>query len=215
MKLSRRRLLLLVSVLFLGSLGFCESASRPAAPAGWKTERWQAGFGSWGRGGFGVAYDLQMPQAYDFRQKCGTAWISDDADGPEFAIRLSFRPVAKDRQDDFDDYLAHDGAQNYQRAPSSIAFGKKATERFAGEQLSRLNFELGNVRFLESAGESAAQAGTVRGFWLDGGRLSIISDLRDPQRFAVNERIVASARRTTGYGLLDLLQDDVPGLLGC
>lgn len=104
MNVSRRKPVLLLALLSASVLGFCEIATRPAAPAGWKTERWEAGFGSWSRGGFGVAYDVQMPNAYDFQQKCGTAWISDNVDGPDFTIRMSFRPRPKDRQDDFNDY---------------------------------------------------------------------------------------------------------------
>ncbi len=214
-KFSRGKLLLLVSVLSVAGLGFYWTASRPAAPAGWKTERWQAGFGSWGQGGFGVAYDIQMPNAYDFQQKCGTAWISDDVDGPDFAIRLSFRPAPKDRQHDFDDFLTHDSTRYYDVSPSSIKIDEKSPYSFAAEQMSRQNFALENVRFLEPPDESSAQHGTVRGFWLDGRNLSIISDMRDPKRLAINERIVASARRVSGYGMLDLVSDSIPGLLGC
>ena len=215
MNVSRRKPVLLLALLSASVLGFCEIATRPAAPAGWKTERWEAGFGSWSRGGFGVAYDVQMPNAYDFQQKCGTAWISDNVDGPDFTIRMSFRPRPKDRQDDFNDYLAHDASQNYQADRSSISFSQTSSFRFGSEPVSRLNFELKNVRFLEDAAGAPAKSGTVRGFWLDGRNLSIIADLRDPERFAVNERIVASARRVSGYGLLDLIRDDIPGLLGC
>lgn len=215
MKFSRRKLLLLVSVLSVAGLGVYWNAARPAAPAGWKTERWEAGFGSWGRGGYGVAYDIQIPNAYDFQQKCGTAWITDDVDGPDFAIRLSFMPVPKDRQHDFEDFLTHDIIRNYEVNPSSIKIGEKSPFRFAAEQMSRLDFRLDNVRFLESPDESSARHGTVRGFWLDGHNISIISDMRDPKRFAIDERIVASARRVSGYGVLDLARDSIPGLLGC
>ena len=56
-------------------------------PPGWKTERWQAGFGSWASGGYGVAYDISMPKDYSFQQKCGNAWVSDDPD--EFRLQRS------------------------------------------------------------------------------------------------------------------------------
>jgi hypothetical protein len=183
------------ALLALGLLAACATPG-PPAPPGWKTERWQAGFGSWAQGGLGVAYDLHMPRDYAFQQKCGTAWIADAADGPEFAIRLSFAPNAIDRQRDFETYLKEDATRS---SDAPIVFERKTAYAVGGQPFERENFTLG----------------TARGFWLDGPSLSIIADLRDPRDAATDERIVASLRRVTGYGWSDLLSRRIPGLLGC
>jgi hypothetical protein len=53
--ITRRWFLILLTALVLGDYGRNLWMMERGTPPGWKTERWQAGFGSWARGGYGVA----------------------------------------------------------------------------------------------------------------------------------------------------------------
>jgi hypothetical protein len=79
---------------------------------------------------------------------------------------------------------------------------------------SRLDFTLDGAKV--AAGEAGRDsAGPVKGFWLDGDKLSIISDLREDEGAAINERIIGTVRKASGYGVTELLARSIPGLLGC
>src|SRR5580698_1490906 len=108
-KMSRRTFLFLLAglVALLGAFDFGRhGATRPALPPGWKTVRWEAGFGSWCCGGYGVAYEISIPENYVFDQKCGTAWINADTDeGHDFLIKLVFDPGRKFSVSDFDNFM--------------------------------------------------------------------------------------------------------------
>ncbi len=208
-------MLIALALIAVADYGCSERTMRYGEPAGWKTERWQAGFGSWGSGGYAVAYDISMPANYHFMQKCGAAWISDDTEGPDFDIRLSFLTVPQDRQYDFQTYLKEDAGRYYEKDPSLLIKGSATTASFAGDKMSRVELKLENVQFLDDDAGGDPKSGDAKGFWLEGDKLSVISDLRDPQRLAINERIVASARKTKGYTLTDLIGRTIPGLLGC
>ncbi len=213
-----RRIFLLLLLAFLGvDFAVGHFIGRSGTPSGWKTERWQAGFGSWGTGGFGLAYDISMPKEYDFVQKCGQAWVGQDDDEDDFMIKLSFMSDSKEGDDDFDDYMKSDA----QRA--AIGFGKSlgdietrnAIEVTMGAfRFSRIDLAIKNAR-IDQSQKKSSKIETVRAFRLKGDKLHIIANFRDPELLAVNERIVGSLRRARGFGLVDLLVGAIPNLLGC
>jgi hypothetical protein len=209
MNITRRRLLLVLGLLAAADYGRSLLVMRAGEPPGWKTERWQAGFGSWASGGYGVAYDISMPKDYDFQQKCGIAWITDDVDGPDFDARLSFLPDPKDRKRDFEAYLKEDAGRYYEADGSAVKISAKPNFSAGGLQLSRLDFTLDNAKAPD------AGSGRATGLWLEGEKLSIIADLRDRERSEINERIVGSIRKASGYGFTELLARTIPGLMGC
>jgi hypothetical protein len=215
MKFTRRRFLLLSAVVVGGAFGVAWLTPHPAMPDGWKSEHWEAGFGSWGSGGYGVAYDIQMPKEYDFSQKCGTAWIADGTDGPEFAVRLSFAPNPATRLSDFQDYLSTDGPRNYDVPRTAIRLTAPTEYAIGPEAFARTNIHLDHARWYPEADGEPAKFGPVDGFWLDGSRLSVIADLRDARRAAIDERIVASLQRSRGWAFFDLIGGGIPFLNGC
>jgi hypothetical protein len=211
---NRRQFLLIAAALAALDYGRSVVVMRAGEPPGWKTERWQAGFGSWGRGGFRVAYDISMPETYDFQQKCGRAWITDDTDDSDFSVRLSFSPTAKDRELDFNDYLKEDAGGNNEADFAALKMGEPANFRIGELEFSRLDFTRNDAKSTDDAG-GKPRVGSVRGFRLQSGQLSIIADMRDSERAAIDERIVGSIRRAAGHGLTELLAGTIPGLLGC
>jgi hypothetical protein len=153
-----------------------------------------------------------MPKEYDFQQKCGSAWVSDDSDESDFSTRLTFRPDSADRQDDFEVYLKEDAGRNYERGPTAVKMGAKTNVKVGEFRFSRLDFTLDAAKARYA--ERPTQAGPARGFWLEGDKLSIIADLRAPELAAINERIVGSIRKARGYGFTELLAGTIPGLMG-
>jgi hypothetical protein len=208
-------LLLMLGALAAADYGRSMLVMRAGEPPGWKTERWQAGFGSWARGGYGVAYDISMPREYDLQQKCGTAWISGEQDDSDFSIRLSFRPDQKDRQNDFEAYLKEDAGRNYEGDRSALKMATKNNVKVGEFRFSRLDFTLDGAKFAAAEAGQGAEAGALKGFWLDGDRLSIISDLREAEAAAINERIIGTVRKASGYGVTELFARSIPGLVGC
>ena len=215
MNVTRRRILIMLAFIAVADYGCSDRLQRAEEPPGWKTERWQAGFGSWGSGGYGVAYDISMPKEYDFQQKCGSAWVSDDPDESDFSARLTFRPDPADRQDDFKVYLKEDAGRNNEGGPTAVKMGAKINVKVGEFRFSRLDFTLDASKAPHAEPGRPTQAGPARGFWLEGDRLSIIADLRDLEGAAINERIVGSIRKARGYGFTELLAGTIPGLLGC
>ena len=215
MNITRRRLIMILALLAAADYGRSVIMMGMGTPPGWKTERWQAGFGSWASGGYGVAYDISMPKEYDFQQKCGSAWVSDDSDESDFSTRLTFRPDSADRQDDFKVYLKEDAGRNYDSGPTAVKMGAKANVKVGEFRFSRLDFTLDASKAPGAEPGRPSQAGPARGFWLEGDKLSIIADLRDPERAAINERVVGSIRKARGYGFTELFAGTIPGLMGC
>jgi hypothetical protein len=122
---SRRTLLLLLLALLSFDFGVSQYGMKHDTPAGWKTERWQAGFGSWCCGGYLVAYDISIPSDYYFAQKCGNAWVvNDDAMVDDFLIELSFFGTSSSQygDKDFDDYLRSGAVR------SADSFGRHVSE---------------------------------------------------------------------------------------
>ena len=212
---TRRRFLILLALLAFGDYGRNLFMMNERTPPGWKTVRWQAGFGSWARGGYGVAYDISMPKDYDFLQKCGRGWIADDFDGAEDDIRFSFSPSEKDREDEFALYKKEDVGVLHDVNPSTLKIDAKVASNIGKMRFDRTRFTLVDANIRAERVEETAPEGPASGFWLSGEKLSIISDLRDPAREAINERIVASMRRANGYGFTELVFGTIPGLLGC
>jgi hypothetical protein len=188
---------------------------RAGTPPGWKTERWQAGFGSWSSGGYGVAFDISMPDDYRFEQKCGTAWIADDLSGPEFVDRLAFRPTREARDADFDAYLKEDAPLHFGDDPSALKMAAKSNVVIDNQPFSRLELSLNTSKVAEETDDEPASPGPYRGFRLQNEKLSIISDLRDPKRAEISERVIASLRKARGYGFAELFFATIPGLVGC
>ena len=120
----------------------------------------------------------------------------------DFSIRLSFRPDQKDRQNDFDAYLKEDAGRNYEGDRSAVKMAAKNNVKIGEFRYSRLDFTLDGAEV--AAGEARREsAGPVKGFWLDGDKLSIISDLREAEGAAINERIIGTVRKASGYGVTD------------
>jgi hypothetical protein len=206
---------MLLAALLLGDYGRSLWMMERGTQPGWKTERWQAGFGSWARGGYGVAYDISMPKDYSFQQKCGSAWIGDDFDGTDFDIRFTYSPQERDRRADFALYRHEDLGHGYEIDASSVKMDAPSPLIFGKIRFDRTNLIVDEVKTRVEDADEAAPPGPAKGFWLSGEGLSIIADLRDPAGAAVNERIVASIRKANGYGLTELIFGTVPGLLGC
>lgn len=185
-----------------------------AGPPGWKTARWEAGFGSWASGGYGVAYNISMPQSYDFQQKCGKAWISSPDVAGDFSIQFSFVPGPAFEDSDFNEFMKSDArraAAELGKSAGDIELGKAADFDVGALHFSQVDLAIRNAR-LE---DDAAKIGTARAFRLKGGRLDIIADFGGPEAFAVNERIVGTMRRARGFGLVELMLGAIPNLLGC
>ena len=212
---SRRGILLLI-LLFLGlNFGVHHFLGRPEPPVGWKVERWEAGFGSWGAGGFGVAYDIAMPREYALTQKCGIAWITgDDEDSPEdFRVKLSFAPTSEAQESEFAEYMNSDAAHAAYylgRTAADIAVGAPAP--FA---VGALRFQRRDLILPRANIDRGSETAPARGFYLAGERLAIVADLQGEASAEVNERIVGSLRRVRGVGFTDLLIGAIPNLLGC
>ena len=209
--LSRRSVLLLILLLLGLDFGAGRLSGRPRPPAGWEVERWEAGFGSWANGGFGVAYDIALPRGYTLAQKCGTAWVNgDDPDAPEdFRIKLMFAPARAVQEAEFAEFMksdAADAARDLGRTAADIAVSNPAP--FA---VGALNFRRRDLT-LPVAGSETAPA---RGFYLVGESLAIFADLQRASDAGINERIVGSLHRARGVGLTDLLMGAIPNLLGC
>ncbi len=188
MNISRRQMLIILALLAPGIYGGSEFFKRIGAPPGWRNERWEAGFGSWARGGFGVAYHMSVPDQYHFLQKwqCGQAWISDDL-LDDFSIRFSFCPNKKEQENDFADYMKYNGTQ------TPLRLGQQSNIIINGTKFSRLDFTADSFPYLEEVNEKPDIV--VKGFWLTSDTISIISALRDPKRLTINERIVASIKK--------------------
>jgi len=213
---TRRWFLLLVALLLGLDFGVGRLLGH-AEPPGWKTERWQAGFGSWASGGYGVAYNISMPKDYDFQQKCGKAWISSADPNGDFTIQLSFLPGPAFDDTDFNEYMKSDAlhaASSFGKSPNDIEIGKATDFNIATLHFSRVDLTIENVRFDEDP-EKTVTLVTARAFRLKGSKLDIIADFDGPEHFAVNERIVQSIRPARGFGLVDLLIGTIPNLLGC
>jgi hypothetical protein len=213
---TRRNVLLLILVLLGLDFGFSRY-SRPAAPEGWKVERWEAGFGSWAQGGFGVAYDIALPRDYGFSQKCGSAWIVGDDDSSEdFRIKLTFAPSPAVRDSEFAEFLRSDAAHmasELGRAAADLQIGAPTPFAIGALRFSRRDVTLPSARFEGENG--ATKTGTARGFSLGNENLVILADLQGEPAASVSERIVGSLRHARGVGLFDLLTGAIPGLLGC
>ena len=214
--ITRRTFLLLVLLLLGLDFGIGHFLGR-AEPPGWTTQRWEAGFGSWASGGYGVAYNISMPKDYDFQQKCGKAWISSPDVAGDFTIQLSFLPSAKFEDTDFNEYMKSDAphaASSFGKSPNDIEIGKPADFDVAALHFSRIDLTIKNAR-LDDDAENSSKIMTARAFRLKGSRLDIIADFSGPDLFAVNERIVQSIRPARGFGLVELMLGAIPNLLGC
>jgi hypothetical protein len=219
-RFSRRKFLLLL--LSLLSLDWVVSQYRMAqgAPAGWKTERWQAGFGSWCCGGYLVAYDISIPKEYDFMQKCGKAWISNDDDViDDFLIKLAYFGTSSPRYDeqDLDDYLktgAAHSAESLGWHTSDIHISAERSYNVGALRFSRSDILLGGETH-SPAGQEKTTGSPARGFRLKGSGMSIIAELNSPQIDEVNEKIIRSMRPVKGFGIFDALTGSVPFLNGC
>lgn len=219
--LSRRRFLFLLLALL--SLDWAVSQYRMAqgAPAGWKTVRWQAGFGSWCCGGYLVAYDISIPKEYDFTQKCGKAWVAnDDSVIDDFLIEFSYFGTASSQyaEKDFDDYLktgAAHSADSFGRRASDIRVSDERSYDIGALRFGRSDILLGGETPLSAQERQKTAGSTARGFRLKGSGMSIISELNSPQIDEVNEKIVRSMRPVKGLGLFDAMTGSVPFLNGC
>ena len=213
-----RRLFLLLAALLLGlDFGVSHFMGRSVVPPGWKTERWQAGFGSWGFGGHGLAYDISIPPDYAFTQKCGTALITSGDDNADFIIKLYFVTSQKDKDTDFDEYMktdAQQAASDFGSSPNDIEMGNAMDFNVAAVRFSRVNLSMKNAH-LDPDRDEVSAIGTVRAFHLKSEKVGIIANFGSPKHFAVNERIVRSMSRVRGFGLIDLLVRGIPNLLGC
>ena len=167
MNITRRKLIMILALLAAADYGRSAIMMGMGTPPGWKTERWQAGFGSWASGGYGVAYDISMPKEYDFQQKCGSAWVSDDRDESDFSTRLTFRPDSADRQDDFEVYLKEDAGRNYEGGPTAVKMGAKTNVKVGEFRFSRLDFTL-DAANAPRCRSDPRRTGPARGFWLEG-----------------------------------------------
>jgi hypothetical protein len=209
-----RRAFLVFVLLLLGlDFGVEFFLISPKPPPGWRIERWQAGFGSWGTGGYGVAYDVTMPADYDFRQKCGSAWIQGPESPGDYDVKLQFTPEPGDTDYEIATFLKTDSAQaagDFGRHASDVAIGAPAPFAIGPLRFSRRDLTLTGARIEGLAGET-----TARGFTLVGENMAVLADLRGPQQAATVEQIVGSLRRARAVGLLDLLAGTIPGLLGC
>ena len=213
--LSRRAFLLLLLALLSLDFGVSEYRMRHETPPGWKTVRWQAGFGSWCCGGYGVAYDIAIPKGYEFSQKCGKAWVTDDdAMLDDFLIEFSFFGTSRSQFDemDYENYLKTGAVRSAQ------SFGRRATDIETG---AATPYDAGALRFYRSVislrGEVPPSVSTVlaRGFRLKGDSMSIIGELNTPQVDDINDKIIRSMRLVHGFGLFDALAGSVPFLNGC
>jgi hypothetical protein len=156
-----------------------------------------------------------MPKDYTFQQKCGSAWIGDNFEGPDFDIHFSYRPEEKDRQADFALYKKEDLGHGYENDASSVKVDPPSPLVLGKMRFDRTYFTLDSAKPEGDDKEEAASADPAKGFWLSGEKLSIIADLRDPAGAAINESIVASMRRANGYGFTELFFGTIPGMLGC
>jgi hypothetical protein len=219
--LSRRKFLFLLLALLSLDFGVSEFRMKHGAPADWKTERWQAGFGSWCCGGYMVAYDISMPKDYDLTQKCGKAWVESDKAIDEFLIEFSFFGTASPRYDDktFADYLktgAVRSAESFGRRPSDIEVGTARPYDIGLLRFSRSDISLDGETQVAAAEDVKKQKPfAAGGFHLKGNGMSIISELNSPAIEDVNERIIRSMRRVGGFSLIDAMAGSVPFLNGC
>jgi len=212
--LSRRNFLLLILLLLGVDFGVGRFL-RPAPPPGWRIEHWEAGFGSWANGGFGVAYDVAVPPEYSLTQKCGAAWIAGgDDDAPEdYRVKLSFAPTPAAQRSQFAEYMKSDAprtASDLGRSAADIELGDPAPFNAGALGFSRRELLLRGARF-----DNPPRTATARGFYLTGEKLAIVADLQSGSAAAINERIVRSLRRSRGVGLTELLLGALPNLFGC
>jgi hypothetical protein len=204
--LSRRKFLLLLLALL--SLDFGVSQYR-MEPPGWKTERWQAGFGSWCCGGYLVAYDISIPKDYDFTPKCGKAWVvTDDAMIDDFLLQFSFFGTSRSPYDDkdFDDYLkigAAHSAQSFDRRASDIDVDTARPYSVGALRFSRSDILLSGEAQSSAQERKKLEVYTARGFRLKGSGMSIISESDSPPIDDVNEKIIRSMPPVKGLGLFD------------
>jgi len=219
--LSRRKLLLLLLALLSLDFGVSQYRMEHGAPSGWKTERWQAGFGSWCCGGYLVAYDISIPKDYDFTQKCGKAWIvNDDAMIDDFLIEFSFFGMSPSQHgdNDFDDYLkvgAVHSAESFGRRASDIDVDTARPYNVGALRFSRSDILLSGEAQSSAQERKKLEVFTARGFRLKGSGMSIISELNSPPIDEVNEKIIHSMRPVKGFGLFDAMAGSVPFLNGC
>lgn len=218
--LTRRTFVLLLLGLLALDFGVSRYRINLGTPTGWKTERWQAGFGSWCCGGYLVAYDISIPEDYNFAQKCGKAWVANDDNVIyDFLIEFSFFGTSSSEyaEKDFDEYMKI-GAPH-----SAELFGRRAADvsldTATPYNVGALKFERSDIILKEA---SFAQEGkrsnvfTARGLHLRGSGMSIISELNSPRIDEVNEKIIRSMRPVRGYSLFELMAGSAPFLLnGC
>jgi hypothetical protein len=218
--LTRRTFLFLLLALLSLDFGFSRYQMNRETPAGWKTERWQAGFGSWCCGGYLVAYDISIPEDYDLTQKCGKAWVvNDDAMIYGFLVEFSFFGTSSSEyaDKDFGDYMktgAAYSAESLGRRASEIALDSATSYDVGAMRFSRSDIMLGTVQASAQEGKRP-DVSTARGFRLIGSGMSIISELNLPRIDEVNEKIIRSMRPVRGYSLFDLMAGSVPFLSGC
>jgi hypothetical protein len=217
---TRRAFLLLLLALLSLDFGVSQFRMRHDTPPGWKTERWEAGVGSWCCGGYLVAYDISMPKNYNFTQKCGKAWVEgDDTMIDDFLIEFSFFGTSTSRyaDGDFENYLrsgAINSAQSFGRHASDIRVASGPPYHSGAMRFSRADILLGGeVQPSDPAGKPTAAA--ARGFRLKGDQISIISELNAPSVEDINEKIIRSMRPVRGFSLFDILTGSVPFLNGC
>jgi hypothetical protein len=215
--MNRRRFLLLMLIVLLGlDFGIGRVAGLSSRPAGWKMERWEAGFGSWARGGYGVAYTVAMPPNYHFAEKCGTAWITREDQPDDFSIRLTFAPAPGGPTADVQDYFRNDAPHSagaWDTTLAGLVRGAPVSERIGGLAFTRTDLTLNNAD-LRGDDSAPAHRGPVYGATYTGDRVSAIADFDLPDRFVTHEKIVRTLRPARGIGIIDLLLGAAT-LFGC
>jgi len=219
--LSRRKFLLLLLALLSLDFGVSQYRMERGAPSGWKTERWQAGFGSWCCGGYLVAYDISIPRDYDFTQKCGKAWVvNDGAMIDDFLVEFSFFGMSPSQygDNDFDNYLkmgAVHSAESFGRRASDIDVDAARPYNVGALRFSRSDILLNGAAQSSAQERKKPEVFAARGFRLKGSGISIISELNSPPINEINEKIIRSMRPVRGFGLFDAMAGSVPFLNGC
>jgi hypothetical protein len=160
----------------------------PPPEQGWKTILWDAGYGSWGHGGFGVYYILNIPNDYGFVQKLGAGWINDTI--PEDLISVSYYPPSRPERNLEDFTKLH--LRWYPDDPVKMLPEK--TVMINGTEFRRIDFSANKAPY-ERAESVATAKGGFKGFWLSDHNIDVLTELRDAQGLETCERIVATIRR--------------------